>query len=1061
MRSQTVSASSVELVTGPYRAGKSLGLLIDLVAYLSDNPLQSRPAILTVPSQRYKKLVEQRLAQIVKERGGSLGGLFGLKILPFYELCHFVLRQTGRSFRTLPDALRPAILEKAIAEVKAAGRLESLAEIAHFSGTHAGILELIDELERAGYAPSDVISTLSKSAASNSSYIELARIYEAYWRELERLNIYDERKLAYKTREVLNNLDRAVLPVGFLAVDGFDRFNRLQLQVLSALSEQADRSVICFDYLYPPDEQNGNGLAPDSSDSYRQTYEDYRWKEKSVREMVEAFGDRLKKIDYSKSRPSENHLPPTTSSWRSLDRMMEFDEVVRRLKVRLDQGLDPADAVVVVRSIAPYTTSIHAAFDKAQIKYFLDEAVELITVPLIKYLLRLLNLVDNDFVRQDVVRTLSSPFCNLQYLQLSSPDIESIDDQSLTRMVVCGREDWDWQDSPAVSAQLSRFFNRVTPPAGALSLTQFVTWIEDIIDDLVILPNDEEYADPLVIWEEHQALFEFRKVLSTLILEENLVGLNYAEKTSDYKGLLKRLDKALEKANFRRPNAGHGAVTVCGADLVPNRKFKAIFVAGLVEGEFPRRGDKAGFLSRDEVRKWMTYGVDIENPRNHESFEISLYKSLLERSTESLYMSCPLYEMDGEELIPSFFVSQGDDKVLAQIPFLAPNENAVLAPVSPLDMTNGILWYSGGDYDQQIDNQPETVKDLLERLSEPLAVVKARSIAAAGGAFKEWNGDISEQVRLGLAKITLPENWSVSRLNDFGKCPFRFWVSNILKIEKIKEPEVGLDVMLQGELFHKALELFYRRLKDEGLTIISPEEDRVKTIFEKSIADAIDWLEREKPFKRSEFWQYEQKEIFLRLRRFFIKEQDRAFALNGQYTPLLFEQAFGFDDKEADSAKALIVKSDGREIKIRGRIDRIDESTSGQYRVIDYKSGSTRINEVEALEGRNMQLPIYAMALSRAIRPQATVTGGSYLSISSGGQSGKVDFERAEQNIIDVVEQNIGRFVSAIASGNFNVKPSDPSVCNTCDHFQVCRITELKKTGGLEESFTWNGGDLD
>ena len=376
-------------------------------------------------------------------------------------------------------------------------------------------------------------------------------------------------------------------------------------------------------------------------------------------------------------------------------------------------------------------------------------------------------------------------------------------------------------------------------------------------------------------------------------------------------------------------------------------------------------------------------------------------------------------------------------------------------------MANGMLWYSGGNYDKQMDSQPEEVRELLERLSEPLAVVRARSIAAAGGAFKEWNGDISEQVKLGLVKIDLPKMWSVSRLNDFGKCPFRFWVAHVLNVKKIAEPEIGLDVLLKGELYHKALELFYSRIKDLGLTIISPEVDTVKGIFEKSIADAIVWLEAERPFKQSEFWQYEQKEIYLRLRRFFIKEQDRAAAAKEQYTPQLFEQAFGFDESEPESAKALIVKSEGLEIKIRGRIDRIDVSASGQYRVIDYKSGSSSIKEIEALEGRNMQLPIYAMALSRSINPRANVTGGSFLSISSGAQTGKVDFERAEQNITDVVEQNIGKFVSAIAGGNFNVKPTDPKVCNSCDHLQVCRITELKKTGGLEDNQTWGGGDFD
>jgi len=1011
-------------------------LLGQLVDYLSNAPLQSRPAILTVPSHRYKKLVEERLQTLVQERaragvgaGGvgagadaSMRGLFGLKILPFYELCHQVLRQTGQSFRILPDALRPAILEKAIAQVKAAGRLENLAEVAHFAGTHAGILELIDELERAGYAPSEVVTVLAKEAASNARYMELARIYEAYWQELERLNIYDERKLAYKTREILNNLDSGVLSLGFLAVDGFDRFNRLQLQVLSALAEQADRTVICFDYV-------------DSSRS-----DDYRWKEKSIRELHEIFGARLKPIEKAIDR---DFAPAQPELWRSLDRMMEMDEIVRVLKRHLDNGLNPHDAVVVVRSVKPYLTAIKAAFEKAQVNYYLDEAVELISVPLIKYLLRLLKLADGDFARADVVRTLSSPFCNLQYLGLTAEDVAYADDQSLQRMVVSGRADWQWDDH-----KLKGFFDRITPPQGTLTFTQFVSWVEDLIEDLLVLPNDDEYADPLVVWEEHQALFEIRKVLSTFILEENLVGADYGEKPVTYNVMIERLDKALEPANFRRPNAMAGAVTVCGADLVPNCKFKTMFVAGLVEGEFPRKGEKTGFLSRDEVRKWFSFGIDIENPRNHDSFERSLYNSLLERATDSLYISSPLFDVKGDELTASFFISQGDDNVLARVPYLPPNENSVLKPVSSLDMANGLLWYAGANY---AASEPAAIQELMEKLSEPLKVVQARSYLAGDGNSKEWNGDISEQVRIGAVKVDLPAVWSPSRLNDFGKCPFLFWVSNVLGIKKLAEPEAGLDAQLLGKLNHKAMEYFYSRLNAEGLTILAPDQEKTRAIFEKSIDDAITWLETDNQFKQSEFWQYEKNEIYFRLRRFYDKEFERAVKSGGEYRPVLLEKSFGLEDKDSNSSKALTIKVGGRDIKIRGQIDRADRNDEGKWRVIDYKSGSSNISEKEAIEGRNMQLAIYAMALSRSVEPGARVGGGTFLSISSGDANGRIDFEKPDQNIIEIVEDNIGRFVTAAASGNFNVRPSDPKVCNSCDHLQVCRVTELKKAGGMED----------
>ncbi len=221
---------------------------------------------------------------------------------------------------------------------------------------------------------------------------------------------------------------------------------------------------------------------------YRQTDVDYRWKEKSIRDLYEIFGVRLKKIDFSSGSPVSEHAPAVTSCWRSLDRMMEMDELVRRLKRALEGGLSPDDTIVVVRSVAPYLTAIHAAFEKAQVPYYLDEAVELISVPMVKYLQRLFKLSGGDLVRQDVIRTLKSPFCNLDFLVLSQAAVEKIDNHSLRDTVVAGREDWAKQE--AQSPQLTRFFDRITPPDGELTLTQFVTWVEDIIADLLILPND-------------------------------------------------------------------------------------------------------------------------------------------------------------------------------------------------------------------------------------------------------------------------------------------------------------------------------------------------------------------------------------------------------------------------------------------------------------------------------------------------------------------------------------------------------------------------------------------
>ncbi|CAN5259406.1 helicase-exonuclease AddAB subunit AddB [soil metagenome] len=1023
---------SIELVTGPYRSGKSIWLLNQVAEHCRNSLLNGKQAVITVPSHRYKRLVEERLVELVVAQPTSsankAAGLVGLKILPFYDLCHQVLRQAGCGFRLIPDSIRPAILVKAIEKVKLAGRLTGLSSIADFAGTHAHMLELIDELERAGFSPSEVISQLSKMAASDARYMELGRVYEAYWQELESLNVFDERKLAYKTREILNNLDPDVLSIGLLAVDGFDRFNRLQLQVLSGIAKQSERTIIAFDYVAP---QNFS-------------WQNYSWKDKSLRELKEAFAPVLKetvRIGDATSKASLKQI-----SFRALDRLMEMEEVAREAKKCLLEGYSADQIVVVARSVKPYMTAIRAAFERAQVDYFLDEPLELGSLPLVKYLRRLLHLPVSDFARQDVVRTLSSPFFNKAYLDLSSSEIEEIDDQSLSTLTVKGASDWHW------AAKLGRLIERLSLPSHhEKTLTEHVSFVEDLIDDLLILPNDEEFSDPLVSWEEHQALFEFRRVLANLVLEETLLAHAYGSQMSTYTAFFKRLERALENANFRRPKVSREAITVCSADLVPNRRFKVIIVAGLNEGEFPRRSEQGGFLSKDEVRKWMSYGINIENPRHHQSFEPSLYDSLVERATDRLCQSSPVYEMSGEELIPSFFLTKGDEAAASALPFRAPRTHALVEPTSAKELGAGWLWLSGRQAFRDLDLanwMSFDVRDFLAKLELPFSTVQARTRSSSAGgalskALNELNGCLTEQVSLNLISVKTPEMWSVSRLNDYGKCPFRFWVSHTLRIEKMEEPELGLDARLLGEVYHKALEVFYLELNQRSLSLLTGDETLLQEIFEASITTAIAWLEETRKFRHTDFWQYEQKEISFRLRRFFTKEKERAVRTAGEFVPTYFEKGFGF--KDGESSPPLVVRVDGQTIKMHGRVDRIDVSSDGRVKVIDYKSSSAAISKKEALAGRNMQLPVYAMAVSDAILAERNVQikNGAFLSFSSGEQIGTVDFQDGEDDYIAITRDHIGNFVSNIKKGNFSVRPSSPDSCKHCDHQQVCRITEL------------------
>jgi ATP-dependent helicase/DNAse subunit B len=274
-----------------------------------------------------------------------------------------------------------------------------------------------------------------------------------------------------------------------------------------------------------------------------------------------------------------------------------------------------------------------------------------------------------------------------------------------------------------------------------------------------------------------------------------------------------------------------------------------------------------------------------------------------------------------------------------------------------------------------------------------------------------------------------------------------------------------------GEAYHKALELFYIDLKNRGKTLIELEDDDIKRLLESATKSAIISMNAQHQVKRGEFAQYEDQEIAFRLLRFVFEEKRRALKEQGRFLPSLFEHGFGTSRTGEPLSPPLIIKSGAKEVRIIGVIDRIDiaaeTSSSGhpKVRVIDYKSGSTPISEKDAWEGRNLQMPIYALAISQSILPGAEVEIGQFLSVSQASTLGSLEFikkpkkskegepeavEAPSESLLEKSKNYIVDYVDRISNGDFEVRPNGEVSCRGCQHSMICRITECSGSGSEE-----------
>ena len=831
----TNSAKSIDLLVGPYRSGKTHSLLQRVLEQCLKNPEDG--ATIVVPSNRYRTLLNERLfglsRDLVANPESQFRGFMGLRVLTFYQCCQRILKQYGALKRTVPDTIRPSLLGQVISRLNKQGQIRTLEPIADYPGTPAALLDLVDELQRSGNSPQEILGRLALTAASESRRIELAKIYQSYWESLDQIGFLDRRRLAFRLLEVLSDR-RKKANLGFFAFDGFDRLNALQLHIIDAIANHTDNMLLSFDYVDPEKDEGA----------------EYLWKQASYDELKSILRTKLRYTELGGNGVELPANPQAVESFSAPDRYFEMAEVAARIKSAIEGGAkDLNKFLVVARSLDKYRSAIESAFQDAGIDYFMDEPIELMALPLVQFLSKLCSLYVNKFPRADVVSFLRSKYFNKEKFRLSEKLIDELDYCSRKNAVLGGGEQWHSAllafGRDDLWRSLKEVFDLLTPPKQRGTASEYVHWIEDAIERLLTLPGEEEFADPFEQWEQDKALAEFRNVLALLLSEQEILSRFSHQDEMPFADFHSRLERLLERANFQQQPRMKDYVLICAAELAPNKRFEHVFVAGLTEGEFPRHSRGKGFLNNDEVEQWQRFGVDIQNPRLNPSFESALFKSLIQRAGKRIVFSYPIIEMSGEELTPSSLLREAASLDSENVPFVHAMDSTKARPNSARNAVAAQFWRAPHKALPGALLSDNSLDTLIHKLEEPLAMARGRTASGSGSPL---NGSLVDYVLTGTVVVPMPDYFSPSSLSDYGKCPFRFWLSRVLKIKPYQEAEEGLSPMLRGQLYHKALELFYKHLLTENWLLKDVSDERLNGFLEDASNKAVALLEENPEF---------------------------------------------------------------------------------------------------------------------------------------------------------------------------------------------------------------------
>ncbi|MBV1911560.1 MAG: PD-(D/E)XK nuclease family protein [Kangiellaceae bacterium] len=284
-------------------------------------------------------------------------------------------------------------------------------------------------------------------------------------------------------------------------------------------------------------------------------------------------------------------------------------------------------------------------------------------------------------------------------------------------------------------------------------------------------------------------------------------------------------------------------------------------------------------------------------------------------------------------------------------------------------------------------------------------------------------------------------------LSDYSKCPFMAVAKYQVKLNGYQKAELGVEPKSKGTWLHEAMELIWLDLKSsEALAKIT--NDELTILVEASLTET---LKKNKAYMLSitdeEVIQLE----FEKLKNLII-ESMKIESRRGQF--------------EIDALEEPATLSLGQ-LQLNFRIDRLDRNSQEQLEIIDYKTGTTNINNWFGVRPTEAQMPAYVLAKEQQVHSIPTgsllysriKTGEVALSglkfVSEEPQiltsfMGEYDKEAPERNCkqinFETLKSNwknsLTRLATGIASGYIPVSPKDKKACLYCEYKSVCRIDE-------------------
>ncbi len=1013
--------------------------------------------LLIVPTNRKARNLRKEFISRIPNRATS-----GLNIETLGTISTKLL-SVSHPFKQLSEAAATVFIRQSAAEI----------ELKYFSlykneipfGALDRIKNVISEYKRQGITPSLLRSEAGKLEQSEKQKaLDIADIYENYRNKCFALNAYETGDIYSQLnqltiKEFIVNFRKLYDEVNLIIIDGFNEFSNPEIEIIQKLSSVGNTKLfLSFDY-----SPNNKSIFSHLDKCYDKLYQlgFINIEEKNIHNQNKFHTILRDKLFNSQKLTSKIDYTVSISKIIANDREKEIELITREIKKIITyENCEPHRICLAFNLIQNYSSTIKDVFEKYGLPYNLSDRTPLDNSNPVTAIVNFLEIAENDFYFKNIFRALSSGF-----IDTNNVDVSNLYRLSSELKIVSGKENWtnslkdaianldysgdDDNDSDAKKSLYNKalsdiqFISELLKPfEGKLPIEVFHKRFSDFIVKtkipfkLLSIEIDQE--------KNVRAFTDFLETMSEIF---QLLSEEYGnEKAFTIDFYMDQIRTACNWARFNVKEKSDYGVQITTLDEIRGLEFDYLFIGGLCDGDLPTRYSPEIFSS----------GSFKKQAKIHQTEERYRFYQALCTWKKQLFLTYPLTE-SGKEIIVSTFLDEFEEVFSIS----SKNENDYEDIIFSNEDLQTLIGKNGTESVSGKMKSNLTVD--LDKISHALEIDKIRN--SEEQVESPYSGNISSDDPEITTKLNsfLSKQYSISQLETYAKCPFKFFVERVLGIETIEEPTEDIEAIEMGRLLHSILYEFYSSLREKKIKLVNCDEKTFQQAEKIIFEIATDQLQL--TAFRSPLTFYEREKILglngNKKESILYKFLETERKCEDDFIPMFFEVSFGRlkesgSDKILSDQEPIIIDN----IKLRGKIDRIEvDEKIKSFNIVDYKLSGAKPSFDDLKTGISLQLPVYLFAASELLSrkfngkysPNEMFIYSLKYAVDDFGKdrvtsTKKGDEIQSVEQLVDKSIEHVKNYVEDISKGKFylsKLEERENKVCRFCQFRTVCRIDEV------------------